>query len=523
MKNMRQVIKTNHNFVTGEHYEQRVLKPVQASHNRVTIQLCDASSGKVIEEAVTENAITPLLESSAYGSIASALNDSNSNGGSNGTLNGNCSYPAFSSIVLSDSDIGELEDLYFIHGNVVGMCNRSDTTGAGNSRYRGTYNAAESYQKFEDNGYKHIHLVYDWPTSSGNGKIQNIYWMPVAISNFDTKGSSGYPRFVGTLQPFYGNRNKYSDLTFDKRGNAYQVRDSKYYKVLNLLKAINGIEKLKTETDESFHNNYEVNGCYYTFSSSYANSGKSNFSMTLTINKHDTTGAILDTWNEDLITNVPQLVELRNNSKLGVSSSIEPSAKALSYCDDDGWIGIGVTYCSYNYGYVFPTRNSTGDLEPNKAYYVTVYSMYNVLTKQWLRVPNPWDVWCTYTNYADYAVLKKIDNRHLCRGGYLITIDVNKADGYAAIYSPSWVSDIGQAIESSNYGYPIKFHASLPIARGYYGNDYNILAVRPISAQTRLAAPITKTTLNTMKIQYDFFFKIPLPYMPPEHVWDLYK
>ena len=511
---MRQVIKTNHNFVTGEHYEQRVLKPVQASHNRVTIQLCDASSGKVVEEAVTENAITPFLESSAYGSIAYTLND--------GTLNGDCSYPVFASIVLSDSDIGELEDLYFIHGNVVGMCNRYDTEGSGNSKYRGTYNSAESYQTIEDNGYKHIHLVYDWPTSSGNGKIQNIYWMPVAVSNFDSKGSSYYPRFVGTLQSFNGNKAKYSDLTFDKRGNAYQVRDSKYYKVLNLLKAINGIEKLKTETDASFHNNYEVNGCYYKFFWAYNNSGNSNFSMTLTIKKYDTTGAILDTWNEDLITNVPQLVELRNNSKLGKSGSSEPTIETPAYFDDDGWVGIQVNYCAYNYAYVFPTRNSAGELEPNKAYEVTVYSMYNVLTKQWLRIPNPWDVWCTYTHWANYSVLKKIDNRHLCEDGYLVTIDVNKANVYGESYSSSWCSNIGSSSENSSYGYPTKFHASLPIAIGRY-NDYNILALRPISAQTRLAAPITKTSLNTMKIQYDFFFKIPLPYMPPEHVWDLYK
>ena len=520
MKNMRQVIKTNHNFITGEHFEQKVLKPIQSARNLVTVQLYDAESGKIIEEATTENAITPHLESSAYGSIANALNSSNSTYGN--ILNGDCSYPAFSSIVLSDSDIGELEDAYFIHGNVVGMCNRYDTNGAGNSKYRGTYNSAESYQKIEDNGYKHIHLVYDWPTSSGNGKIQSIYWMPVAVSRYDNNGEGNYPRFVGTLQSFYGNRDKYSDLTFDKRGNAYQVKGSKYYKVLNLLKAINGIETLKTETDESFHNDYEVNGCYYTFSSSYANSGESSFSMTLTINKHDTTGAILDTWNEDLITNVPQLVELRNNGKLGESGSGKPSANASSYCDDDGWVGIQVNYYSYNYAYVLPTRNSQGELEPNKSWSITLYSMYNVLTKQWLRIPNPWDVWCTYTNYADYAVLKKIDNRHLCRGGYLITIDVNKADVYAEHYSPVWNSDIGYSSEDNDYGYPIKFHASLPIAKGFYDDYYHILAVRPISAQTRLAAPITKTTLNTMKIQYDFFFKIPLPYMPPEHVWDLY-
>ena len=143
MRNMRQVIKTNHNFVTGEHYEQRVLKPVQASHNRVTIQLCDAASGKVVEEAVTENAITPLLESMAYGKIANKLAYTDNLNGANDGIH-------FSTIALSDSDIGELEDLFFVHGNIVGFCNRADTASASGSKYKGIYNSSESYEKIED-------------------------------------------------------------------------------------------------------------------------------------------------------------------------------------------------------------------------------------------------------------------------------------------------------------------------------------------------------------------------------------
>lgn len=502
MRNMRQVIKTNHNFVTGEHYEQRVLKPVQASHNRVTIQLCDAASGKVVEEAVTENAITPLLECSAYGSIAQQLN--------HGAIAGGCAYPAFESIVLSDSDIGELEDLYFIHGNVVGMCNREDVSGVDTHKQRGMYNSAESYQKIEDNGYKHIHLVYDWPTSSGNGKIQNIYWLPVSIS-------FGYPeesRPIGVVQDF-NSRYTNTDIVFDKRGNAYKVKDSKYYKVLNLIKAINNIEEVKTETDESFHNGYEVNGCYYTFSSAYADANESSFTATLTINKHDTTGAIIDTWTEDLVTSVPQLVELKNNSKLGSAN-----ASVRAYCDDNGWVGFQLSFSSGNSSWkVFPTRDSAGDLVQNNTYYVTIYSLYNVLTKQWLHVPNPWDVWCTYTHCTDYSVIKKIDDKHMCRSGYYVYIDTTNSDVTAEKYSANWQrpGDPDRATE------PTCFHASLPICQtsGWYMEG--ITALRPLSAQTRLAAPITKTTLNTMKIQYDFFFKIPLPYMPPEHVWDLYK
>ena len=491
MKNMRQVIKTNHNFVTGEHYEQRVLKPVQASHNRVTIQLCDAASGKVVEEAVTENAITPLLESMAYGKIANKLaNDDKLNGANDGIY--------FSVIALSDSDIGELEDLYFVHGNIVGFCGRYDTESASSSKYKGIYNPSESYTKIEDNGYKHIHLVYDWQTSAGNGKIQNIYWYRPYVD------SSNYP-----LSPFgtsdIAHLTFSNDFVFDRRGNAYKKDDNKNYMVLNFLKYINGLEPMKVASEESYLNSYEVNGYYYTFSSSYTNGGKNTFTAALTINKHDTTGTIVDTWTEDLISSVPQLVELKNNSKL-----YSAGAAVRAYCDYDGWIGFQV-YFKENYSDKdFPTRNSAGELEPNKASSVDIYSMYNVLTKQWLHTPSPWDVWCTYKHYTNYTCLKKLTDRHMCTEGYIVKIT---ADDVEAVRTQP-------TIYRSSYTYYADFiHPTLPICRA--GSVH--MAVSPIAAQTRLAAPITKTTLNTMKIQYDFFFKIPLPYMPPEHVWDLYK
>lgn len=508
MRSMRQVIKTNHNFVTGEHYEQRMLKPVQEAQNRVTIQLCDADTGNVIEEAVTENAITPLFECSAYGSIAQQLNHR--------PLYGGCEYPTFESIVLSDSDIGELEDLYFIHGNVVGMCNREDTSGADLHKQRGTYNSAESYSKVEDNGYRHIHLVYDWPTSAGNGKIQNIYWLPNDFS-YQYPNST---RAIACMQA-YNNRHSTDDILFDRRGNLYKSvyvsanTSYKYYKILNMLKFVNGIEPAKLATEESFHNNYEVNGYYYTFSSTYTGGGSTSFTATLTINKHDTDGNIVDTWTEDMISSVPQLVELKNSSKL---TSAYTSVRA--YCDYDGWIGFQISFQEYSSYTDFPTRNSAGELEPNKTYNVTIYSMYNVLTKQWLHTPSPWDVWCTYDHYTDNTVIKKIDNKHMTTSGMYITIDTNNADVTGEQYTTNWFS-LGDEYGTQRT-YPVTIHPTLPLGI-VSGNYHGMSVIRPISAQTRLASPITKTSLNTMKIQYDFFFKIPLPYMPPEHVWDLYK
>lgn len=482
---MRQVIKTNHNFITGEHYEQRMLKPVQQAQNRVTIQLCDADTGSVIEEAVTENAISPCLESMAYGKIAHVLNyDSHINGDSNDI--------AFDTIALSDSDISELEDPYFIHGSIVGFCSRTDTTSAGTNKYKGIYNSAESYIKIEDNGYKHIHLVYDWQTSAGNGKIQNIYWYSPNISISDNIPPCLYsPSSIWYSRPL-------ADVCFDRRGNAYKVVDGKYYKVLNFIKYVNGIESIKLATEESFHNEYEVNGYYYTFSSNYTGGGSTSFTATLTINKHDTNGNIVDTWNEDLVSSVPQLVELKNSSKLTYFI-----ATVREYCDYDGWVGFQISFQENSSYKDFPTRNSAGELTPNSTYYVNIYSMYNVLTKQWLHTPSPWDVWCTYEHYTNYKCLKKLTDRHICTSGYIIKVTSDDVEA-VPYYDPIGASSI---------------HSSLPILI----QDSTPYAITPIAAQTRLASPITKTSLNTMKIQYDFFFKIPLPYMTPEHAWDLYK
>jgi hypothetical protein len=115
-------------------------------------------------------------------------------------------------------------------------------------------------------------------------------------------------------------------------------------------------------------------------------------------------------------------------------------------------------------------------------------------------------------------VIKKIDNKHMATSGAYILIDTSNAYVIAEQYTRCWV-DIGKG-NSTSTKHPVSIHASLPLC---VESSNGIYAIRPISAQTRLASPITKTSLNTMKIQYDFFFKIPLPYMPPEHVWDLYK
>lgn len=495
MRGMRQVIKTNQNFVTGEHYEQRVLKPIQMAHNRVTVQLHDATSNKLIEEATTENAVSSVLESRAYHSIATMLNGNNA-------INGIANYTPFASIVLSDSDLEELQDPYFVHGSVSGVCNRTDTSGSGDSAYKGMYNSAESYQRNEDGGIHHIHLVYDWSTSAGNGKIQTISWLGGTIGNY-TDGRERTIEQDSTLnyQPgAYG-------FIFDRHGNLYKKVNDKYYKVLNMTYFINGMTDLDLASTESYFKTHEVNGYYYTCSYAATGSGTT-FAMTMTINKVDFNGNVVDTWTEDLISGVPQLVEARTQSKLDTRSN--NNASFYDYCDFDGWIGVAVNYSTYSNGYALPTYSNGAFVEGSYTMQCTVYTYYNVLTKQWLRVPNPWDAKQRAMWGQNRVVLKKIDANQWCSSGELVRIDPSISDLHAYQYCPTYL---------------ISMHSSLPVGVYYYPNNstYNFNAIAPICAQTRLASPITKTSLNTMKIQYDFSFKVPLGYMTADHVWDIDK
>ena len=305
-----------------------------------------------------------------------------------------------------------------------------------------------------------------------------------------------------------------TDAVFNKRGDLLCYSNSKYYKILNPLKFLNGIEAAKIASEPSFHNDYEVNNHYYAFKYTNTGTNSTSFASTLIIEKYDTDGNLVDTWNEDMVSSVPQLVELKNNAKLQ-----EIDTTVQTYCDDDGWVGFRIQYIAPYGSDVFPIRNDAGELVPNSTRSVFVYSLYNVLTKQWLRIPSPWDAWCTYEHCVSYRVLRKIDDKHITSAGWYIFVDQNAADVQMEQYADA-PGDPG-----SNYSnfYPSSIHPNLPLAIFSGTNNLGFGVIRPLSAQTRLASPIIKTSLNTMKIQYDFFFKIPLPYMPPDHVWDLYK
>ena len=513
---MREVTKSNQNFVTGEYFEQKVLKPVQAMRNTVTIQLHDAETGELVEEAITENAINDIYEGYAYGCIANGFEIKDN-------IFGWTSRPYFGSIVLSDSDIGELEDPFFIHGCITGLCNRTDTAGDAMHGLRGTYNAAESYEEVDENGYRHIHHVYDWSTAAANAKFQNIYWFSQSISWTDK--TANYPEPRGSMTQI--ERRKYtssgsisnsisSAYGFDPRGNLYKNVDGKRYIVENPLQFICGIEQEKLNLEESFFTDIEINEHFYKISYTTSGSGTVDYSFLMTIEKYDLAGNLVDTWTEDLVSQVPQLVEYRNNKYLYTSSSYNYVYWG-GYYDPNGWVGLLTYY--YTSSSRLPAIVS-GELKENYRSYVACYSHYNVLTKKWLHIPNPWDSWCHYSHWYAYKPLKMIDNYMIgYNGANAVRIEITSNDVKGKEIAPDWV----YPGSTSNPYYPTSIHPTLPIAVASYNGTYYFVAMRPITAQTRLAAPVNKTSLNTMKIQYDFYYKIPLTFMQPDHIWDLYK
>lgn len=535
-----EVVKYNKNFVSGDYYEQKVLKEDQAARNTITIQLRDAATGELVEEAFTENAINSALESYGYSSIGNRLY--------NGNLLGAMDSKGFScgAIVLSDSAISEMEDPYMVHGNIKGVCNWDDATAAGTNKLKGIFNQAESYSKIEDGCIMHIHRVYDWQTSTGNGKIQSLWWLALPVGY----GTSEYTEMPGlsyfnALRIAGAPRVPSSDYLFTRKTGDLMIKNtntnttSKWNKVLNPMHYMIGCEPAKLSTEEFFCNRHEINGYYYTFGMRYGNHGTTDYFFYLVINKIDSSGAVVDSWEEDLVASVPQFVNYRSQNKMGYenTNSTYYNVVATQYFDWDGWALISITQSSGKNERIFPAYEN-GVLIENKEYSVTYTICYNVLTKRMLFTGSPWEPKSNAANKYRYCrPLRKKDDDHYC----------NVFSQFTASYPTPSSSTIERRIvkvgtdditsikflgcESipglysvGSMEYAEGLHPTLPfVINGSDSNSYGgFIAMCPITAHTRLASPINKTSMNTMKIQYDFFFKVPLGFMQADKAWALY-
>lgn len=154
-------------------------KPVTGYKGTATIQLFNANTGELEVEAVSENVINNCLSKIAF--------DAMYRYGANNSTAATMPYAPFMSIGLSDTAIPEDADAVYLQGNFCGYATREAYSGV--SAHRGTLNTAESfYDDRSTPGKIRCHLVFDFPTHCANGTIRTIYWMNSAQAFSESLG-----------------------------------------------------------------------------------------------------------------------------------------------------------------------------------------------------------------------------------------------------------------------------------------------------------------------------------------------
>lgn len=527
-------MKWSKDYRTGEVVTEKAYKPDNLK-GKATIQLRD-KDGNIIHETVSENIIIPPISSiqNSYYELCYQSLMPSSSGAAGIIYNGSSPY-GFGGIILSDNADMESEENMFLKGNVIGWCPRTDQN-AGSDTTRGVYNPTESYVECAD-GYYHAHLVYDFGTSQGNGEFSSIWWTPLTYDASYYKEALPLPFKAMNYQLKYRKNNVgvYGNHLRNALGQVCKY-DGGYKAILNYKNAINGIE------DPVYDANVGVAGgnrsgrfAYgdFKYSTGY---DSTNFGSYVSLNdmkqveitfkryeaalEEPVAVKTVNLWNE-----LPEIADCFQRCYDAGRSSCEISFDPL-FTDDDGvmWgylhCNAGSTSTSY---YKFPKISSTGEITPDsyyRAYFLLGYDCKNMtwkvkpgLTFESMNMPN---------NHSDLRSYTPTDKLKISEGKYVVLI------GSTILY----IADFNQMTYKSyawgRFGLAGMWNTNYTLY--CFDKFNNIIAdsssvgarlVRGYNAHTKLPNKVTKTSADTMKIQYDYYIQIPYAftdddnYIPP--------
>ena len=178
------------NCETGELITLPKSKPNFAVKGKALVELFSERTGKKVLEAETENIINNVLAKDSFISGFDSLFGWNQHGTPRRSM--------FQNIVLTNYTGPEDPDAFYVKGDTIGWAAKMDGY-IGADVKRGSINVAESSRDYGE--YK---LVFDWPTHSGNGTFNSIWWAGVngyePQIDFINLGSTSIP---GTNTPTY--------------------------------------------------------------------------------------------------------------------------------------------------------------------------------------------------------------------------------------------------------------------------------------------------------------------------------
>lgn len=523
VSDIKEVISYNKNLLTGAYVELKKLKPVNGTQTKIKVLIFDALTGKLEQEAVTQNVINTLLNKQAFSQwfvndlIPPVPTRTTMWSLSFRSVGGN---RHFKRLFLTDYTEAENENSLSIRGNLIGYALR-DTLYTGTDIQRGTINLLESNITFNGTQIT-IHVVFDFPTHAANGTFQSIWWgtdhMQLGSYFIESSGnlspSTVYPddkyynfiKITNNCSTYFSNSNynRYigrfrfhctARYNADTSG-AWTIYkwDLKYMSMLATpvkLKWSNGSDYIDTVMQYCIPYDDITIGFYY-------NSSSSNVSQ----NGHIYNGYTLYkfVWNTTDGT-------LTSLTALSRDALKDAGARHLNWTNTNGCVQI-IDRDIYIWGYYDITTEY-------KQYRIKLNEAFTGIAESLLITP------VVPLNYQ-YYIDNPADTGKKC---YISRVNVMKDFIQICWYNTLGSGGLYYDLYDRNYNH-LNYMSSTYEYNCYdtdgtisytfnsYPNTNKVYSTggvincflkyqRP-QAQTLLAAPITKTATNTMKIQYDF-------------------
>lgn len=545
----REVIKWQKDYVNDSFVEKKCYKPNNGLKGNATILLYD-QNGKLKSETFTENIIPDFTNGSeSYRSIFRSI----VYGGATAAYARNEQVVAFRNIILGTSDVEEDKDrLKSNPGEIIGWCPMKNTN-ASSDPLRGVYNPMESYEKWEK-GYFHRHLVYDFNTSQGNGVFNSIWWSKSTYASTDD-GACKIPDFtIEWTHPIGDARSRYmssNDRVYNCVNNtiwSYDSTDNKYKRLINGIGYLQGTHEKQFSTDpKDMINTFielpriiceipNTNGDYVQIVDYVQTNGNwDTFQNTFKIVKKNKDNVILNSYDVD-IRQFENINAISSWNKYAATTA-RIYATEISYVDENGdvWIEI-YGNCGNNSGSKgwFTSYNSTTDTIGTKGsgnYSCYCKGVFNIHSGLWVVEPNFEEINSMrgINGYAGILGKLRIDNTDYYYRRHdtdpIVTITPHETrEYYVEATSIAPLNEMqSESMRTILYSYPMahipgenyivtydnnsNYYWNRESYRFTYGGDIRLC--HGYSAHTKLPSPVTKTNVDTMKIQYDIYVQVP--------------
>lgn len=461
----REIVAFNKNLITDEVTTLSKTKPNSEIKGIVKVELFNADRSQKTYHAETENiinssAVRLLFIEGFYRRLSIG-----------GEINSNYSEFPFRRIYLSDYKGEENVNEKYFKGNVVGWCEKN-TTYAGSSTTQGTINLSESYSEVDSEGKILLHFVFDFPTHAANGTFQTIYWV---------QGSTIYSLYAIPIN-ILGTSNieaKYSSVCNYGTYNCSDYNNVGYY--LYSIR-INSIE-------------------YRTFKSFYLSTAKNKDSDHMYF--YNAEGAKIK-YGDFSITGFSASQQYLFLYNLSISS-----IQIHKFRTDGTWVE-DITINASNFK--DPSGRTPGiisfEVIEDNLYLTIYYNVNGVYINHLIKLNSSYGIELDYTietpSYGGSSWTVTIIGKtkaywYLSDTSGILIFDLSMKMLYSRVSLSSAIPESTRKLfftKNQNYGYCF--------ANGSSKNFYYTFGPALIGAQTLLAAPVTKTPTNTMKIQYDF-------------------